>query len=132
MSNYKICTNCVMDTSDSRIYFDSNGVCDHCNTFKNSSKPLHEQAKLKAHIEQKISSQTCLTVKLLAPGDKLTETPGKERQVADCAFRCIYYAVYGRNVEYPELGDEKEKAYNNISKSKNPLIKQLWKKYIED
>jgi hypothetical protein len=69
---------------------------------------------------------------LLAPGDKSTETPGKERQVADCAFRCIYYAVYGRNVEYPELGDEKEKAYNNISKSKNPLIKQLWKKYIED
>jgi hypothetical protein len=35
-------------------------------------------------------------------------------------------------MEGPELGDEKEKAYNNISKSKNPLIKQLWKKYIED
>jgi N-acetyl sugar amidotransferase len=30
---YKICTNCVMDTSDSIITFDDNGVCDHCNTF---------------------------------------------------------------------------------------------------
>lgn len=30
---YKVCTNCVMDTSDSKIVFDEKGVCDHCNTF---------------------------------------------------------------------------------------------------
>lgn len=30
---YKICTNCVMDTTDARIRFDTNGVCDHCSTF---------------------------------------------------------------------------------------------------
>lgn len=30
---YQVCTNCVMDTSDSRIVFDARGVCDHCNTF---------------------------------------------------------------------------------------------------
>lgn len=29
----KICTNCVMDTTDSKIIFDDKGVCDHCNTF---------------------------------------------------------------------------------------------------
>jgi N-acetyl sugar amidotransferase len=28
-----ICTNCVMDTTDSKITFDENGICDHCNTF---------------------------------------------------------------------------------------------------
>ncbi|MFC1735906.1 N-acetyl sugar amidotransferase [Candidatus Hydrogenedentota bacterium] len=35
MSNreYQICTNCVMDTTDSIITFDENGVCDHCNGF---------------------------------------------------------------------------------------------------
>ena len=27
------CKNCVMDTTDSAIIFDRNGVCDHCNTF---------------------------------------------------------------------------------------------------
>lgn len=27
---YRICTNCVMDTSDSLITFDEQGVCDHC------------------------------------------------------------------------------------------------------
>ena len=30
---YQICTNCIMDTSDSMIAFDEKGVCDHCNNF---------------------------------------------------------------------------------------------------
>lgn len=30
---YQVCTNCVMDTTDSKIVFDENGVCDHCNTY---------------------------------------------------------------------------------------------------
>jgi N-acetyl sugar amidotransferase len=33
MSNYQICTNCVMDTSDPKISFDEKGVCDHCNGY---------------------------------------------------------------------------------------------------
>ena len=32
-NKYQICTNCVMDTTDSKITFDEKGVCDHCNTF---------------------------------------------------------------------------------------------------
>jgi N-acetyl sugar amidotransferase len=36
---YQICTNCVMDTTDSKIIFDKNGVCDHCNTFYKDIKP---------------------------------------------------------------------------------------------
>lgn len=34
-----VCNNCVMDTTDSNIVFDENGVCDHCNTFFNDIKP---------------------------------------------------------------------------------------------
>ena len=33
MREYQICTNCVMDTSDEKISFDENGVCDHCQTY---------------------------------------------------------------------------------------------------
>ena len=33
MNKLQICTNCVMDTTDSKIYFDEDGVCDHCNTY---------------------------------------------------------------------------------------------------
>ncbi len=36
---YVVCTNCVMDTTDSKIVFDENGVCDHCNTFYNNILP---------------------------------------------------------------------------------------------
>ena len=30
---YQICSNCIMDTSDSNITFDSRGWCDYCNNF---------------------------------------------------------------------------------------------------
>lgn len=30
---FQICSNCVMDTTDSKIVFDDRGFCDHCNTF---------------------------------------------------------------------------------------------------
>ncbi|MCF0127296.1 MAG: N-acetyl sugar amidotransferase [Pseudobutyrivibrio sp.] len=36
---YQICTQCVMDTSDSHIFFDEQGVCDHCRNFENTIKP---------------------------------------------------------------------------------------------
>lgn len=36
---YQICTNCVMDTTDSKIIFDENGVCDHCNNYYNNLLP---------------------------------------------------------------------------------------------
>jgi len=39
MRPYQICTNCVMDTSDSKIEFDEHGVCDHCRGFKNDVLP---------------------------------------------------------------------------------------------
>ena len=35
----KICSNCVMDNTDSQIYFDDEGVCDHCIIFKNKILP---------------------------------------------------------------------------------------------
>ncbi len=37
--HYRVCSNCVMDTSDSRIVFDKQGVCDHCNDFFTNIRP---------------------------------------------------------------------------------------------
>lgn len=39
MRSYQRCVNCVMDTTDSKITFDDNGVCDHCNTFYRDIQP---------------------------------------------------------------------------------------------
>ena len=36
---YKICSNCVMDTTDSKITFNNEGICDHCQTFYKDIKP---------------------------------------------------------------------------------------------
>lgn len=36
---YQRCTQCVMDTTDSQISFDDNGVCDHCRNFEKNIKP---------------------------------------------------------------------------------------------
>lgn len=32
-SSYRVCTRCVMDTSDPAIVFDENGVCNHCRAY---------------------------------------------------------------------------------------------------
>ena len=36
---YQICTNCVMDTTDSVIQFDEKGMCDHCHNFYENILP---------------------------------------------------------------------------------------------
>ncbi|MEL4427051.1 N-acetyl sugar amidotransferase [Shewanella indica] len=39
MSTYQVCSKCVMDTTDSNIVFNSEGVCDHCLDFEENVKP---------------------------------------------------------------------------------------------
>ncbi|MDF1760612.1 MAG: N-acetyl sugar amidotransferase [Coxiellaceae bacterium] len=39
MRAYQSCVNCVMDTTDSKIAFDSRGVCDHCKDFYKNIEP---------------------------------------------------------------------------------------------
>lgn len=39
MKNYQICAQCIMDTSDSQIQFDNQGLCEYCNNFKSAILP---------------------------------------------------------------------------------------------
>lgn len=41
---YKICTHCVMDTSDPGISFDASGVCNHCRSYEVEAKPIVDRA----------------------------------------------------------------------------------------
>lgn len=48
----RICTNCVMDTTDTKITFDEKGVCDHCNDFyKNVLPNWHTDEKGRNELE---------------------------------------------------------------------------------
>ncbi|MBO9552014.1 N-acetyl sugar amidotransferase [Pseudomonas sp.] len=61
MKDYKICTRCIMDTSDPNIRFDQHGVCEYCANFDSAIKPHWDTgargeselmalaAKIKAH-----------------------------------------------------------------------------------
>ncbi|PMQ16369.1 N-acetyl sugar amidotransferase [Janthinobacterium sp. AD80] len=39
MREYQVCSNCVMDTTDTQIVFDEHGVCDHCHDFNDHVLP---------------------------------------------------------------------------------------------
>lgn len=39
MREYQRCKRCVMDTTDSKITFDENGICDHCRNFDKNIAP---------------------------------------------------------------------------------------------
>lgn len=49
----QVCTNCVMDATDSKISFDEHGVCDHCRTFYKDIKPhWHPDADSEAELQK--------------------------------------------------------------------------------
>lgn len=50
-TNYKICTNCVLDTSDPHISFDENGVCDQCRDYKENILPSLDWEKKKIEFD---------------------------------------------------------------------------------
>ena len=47
---YQICINCVMDTTDSGITFDKNGICDYCLNFQKNIRNFFFHGKNKAKI----------------------------------------------------------------------------------
>lgn len=54
--SYRICSNCVMDTSDSAITFDGSGVCDHCRTFYTKIKPnWHTDERGRAELDKLVA-----------------------------------------------------------------------------
>ena len=44
-SDFVVCSRCVMDTTDSKIVFDENGVCDHCHTFDKDIAPFWDTSE---------------------------------------------------------------------------------------
>lgn len=54
---YQQCTHCVMDTTDSKITFDENGVCDHCRHFENKIKPYWKAQENRFEELEQIAAQ---------------------------------------------------------------------------
>ena len=55
--DYQVCTNCVMDTTDSKITFDEKGVCDHCRNFEKNIRPYWNPNENRMEELQKIADK---------------------------------------------------------------------------
>ncbi|MDZ4118032.1 N-acetyl sugar amidotransferase [Phaeovulum sp.] len=54
---YDICRNCVMDTTDTAIVFDAEGVCDHCKTYYSKILPnWHTDARGQADLDKMVAT----------------------------------------------------------------------------
>lgn len=49
---YRICSHCVLDTSDPHITFDENGVCDQCRDYENNIVPSLDWEKKKIEFKE--------------------------------------------------------------------------------
>lgn len=61
---FQRCTRCVMDTTDSKITFDENGVCDHCRNFDKNIAPYWKSN------ENRFDELQALADKIRAAGKK--------------------------------------------------------------
>jgi len=68
MNEYRICTRCIMDTTDREIKFDENAVCNHC---KNAQKKLTERYfYLDKNIKKKMLDELINKIKLIGRDKK--------------------------------------------------------------
>lgn len=54
MSSYQICSKCIMDTSDIDIYFDKDGVCNHCYLFDETMKKIKKDIPNKKDVLEQL------------------------------------------------------------------------------
>jgi N-acetyl sugar amidotransferase len=55
-TTYRICTNCIMDTSDAGITFDARGWCDYCNNYHTNILPnWHTDERGQAEIDRMVA-----------------------------------------------------------------------------
>lgn len=80
---YQRCTNCVMDTTDSAIRFDANGVCDFCNDYYDHILPWW-QAQLK---NKDLLEKTAAKIKADTRGQKYNCIIGMSGGV-DSSYLC--------------------------------------------
>ena len=53
MKNYKICKNCIRDTSDPNIIFNSEGNCNHCeNSLPKLKKMIFLEEQINNNLEE--------------------------------------------------------------------------------
>lgn len=126
---YQVCTNCVMDTTDSKIEFDSNGVCDHCNTFNNNVLPnWHTDEKGKQELDE-----TVKRIKKAGKGKDFDCIIGMSGGIDSSYLTYIAKEQLGLRplVFHVDAGWNSQEAVNNIEKLVDILKLDLYTEVID-
>ena len=126
---FKVCTNCVMDTTDSNISFDQDGVCDHCNTFFKDIKPnWHTDERGKNEIKKIVSK-----IKKEGKGKDFDCIMGMSGGI-DSSY-LLYLAVKKLGLRplvfHVDAGWNSQEAVNNIEKMVDQLGLDLYTEVID-
>ena len=128
MRKYQICSRCVMDTTDSAIVFDANGVCDHCTTFDTKVKPNWHtgergETELRALVHE---------IKATAKGKDFDCIIGMSGGI-DSSYLTYIATEFGLRplVFHVDAGWNSQEAVNNIEKLVDKLGLDLYTEVID-
>ena len=126
---YQICTNCVMDTSDSKITFDANGVCDHCaNFYKKIFPNWHTDERGHRELEKIVSK-----IKVAGKGKEFDCIIGMSGGIDSSYLTYISKEKLGLRplVFHVDAGWNSQEAVNNIEKLIDKLGLDLYTEVID-
>lgn len=126
--SYKICSNCVMDTTDSSITFDSEGVCDYCNNFFKKILPIWDQKNLCG-----LSSKLLQKIKSSGRGKPHDCLIGISGGVDSCYVAYLAKERFGLNplLYHVDAGWNSRQAVNNIEKIVDGLGLDLFTEVVD-
>ena len=81
MTSYRICSRCIMDTSDPNIRFDAAGTCNHCGEASARLAVMTRDPESK----RKELADLVATIRAYRPGDSVTVTwiDGEDERTGD-------------------------------------------------
>jgi N-acetyl sugar amidotransferase len=128
MEGVRICTRCVMDTSDSRITFDADGVCDHCRTFDAQVKPnWHTDERGERELREMVEQ-----IKASGKGKDFDCIIGMSGGI-DSSYLTYIATEFGLRplVFHVDAGWNSQEAVNNIEKLVDKLGLDLYTEVID-
>ncbi|VAW82565.1 N-acetyl sugar amidotransferase WbpG [hydrothermal vent metagenome] len=126
---HKICRKCVMDTTDTMIQFDEQGVCDHCNTFFKHTRPnWHADEKGQQELQVLVEK-----IKMAGKGKDFDCIIGMSGGIDSSYLTYIAKQQLGLRplVFHVDAGWNSQEAVNNIEKLVDKLNLDLYTEVID-
>ncbi len=129
LERYRVCSNCVMDTTDTTIVFDADGLCDHCHTFYTKTLPnWHTDERGRHELEQLVAK-----IKAAGQGNDFDCIIGVSGGLDSSYLTYLAKHQMGLRplVLHVDAGWNSQEAVNNIEKLIDKLKLELFTEVID-